>query len=243
MSTSTGDVVAERQRSRAARQSGNPASRTTEPPRQRRPALAALALLLVVGGALGAGLLAVRMDERQPVYAAARAIEPGTRITSEDLKEVQVASEGIGLIPSSAAEQVLGGAGVYAKVPIEENTLVDQSMLTEQAPVGEDRAIVAIQLNPALTPSELRGGDLVEVVRVSGNQEIGSEAILTEALILSVERTTSDDLGGGPQTATANLMVPASIASAVVDASGANLVGLALLERGQPTDVELQEGE
>lgn len=242
MSTSTGDAVAERQRSRAARQSGAQVARAAEPPRQRRPALAALALLLIVGGALGAGLLAVRMDDREPVFAAARDIEPGSLITADDLREVQVASEGLELISADAAAQVLDG-GTYAKVAIRENSLVDAKMLTKQAPVGEDRAIVAIPLNPALTPGELAVGDLVEVVRVSGTQEIGSEKVLTEALLLSVSESASTDLGGAPQTASANLLVPASAASAVVDASGANLVGLVLLKRGQATDVELQERE
>ena len=48
-------------------------SNVPAPPRRRRPALTALAVLLIVGGAALAGLLAVRMDSREPVLVVAPA--------------------------------------------------------------------------------------------------------------------------------------------------------------------------
>src|SRR5262245_33319022 len=86
MSGSTGTTTADRQRMRSARgSSGRTGNRMPAPPRQRRPALAAIAVLLIVGGALVAGLLAIRMDSRVQVIAVSHTLEPGHRITAKDL--------------------------------------------------------------------------------------------------------------------------------------------------------------
>ncbi|KQY64686.1 MULTISPECIES: SAF domain-containing protein [unclassified Nocardioides] len=240
MGSGDGSTLAEQQRNRAFRRSGGttPAGRRVDPPRQRRPGLAALAILLIVGGALIAGLLAVRMDSREPVLAAARDIPPGTLITKADLREVKVASEGLRLIPSDLAEQVLDG-GTYAQVQIRRDTLIDETMLTREEPVGEDRAVVAVPLNPAITPSKsLRGGDLVQVIRVGGSDKSEEPRPITEAVVLSVSAASADDLGGG-STGSVSLLVPDSAAAAVVDAASADQAGLALLQRGASTDTEL----
>lgn len=239
MSTKSGGAVAERVRQRTGRAARtNDGRPTTEPPRQRRPALAALALLLIVGGALLAGLLAVRMDSREPVLVAARDIAPGTKITAKDLAEAKVASDVLKTIPVKLASQVVG---TYATTSIPARSLVEEQSLSAEAPVSGDRAVVAVSLNPALTPaSELRAGDLVQVVRVNGSAATTSQPRpLTTALVLSITQAKSDSLGGS-QSANANLLVPAGAAGAVIDASAANLAGLALLERGQDTDVELE---
>ena len=53
-------------------------------PRERRPLLAALAVLLIVGGALLAGLLAMRLDQRAQMLAAKDTIKAGQVIDKED---------------------------------------------------------------------------------------------------------------------------------------------------------------
>lgn len=247
MSTDTEPTAAEQAPRRPFRRATPPSkSRTApsvEPPRKRRPALAALAVLLIVGGALAAGLLAVRMDSREPVLAAARDIAPGTLITQEDLREVPVASEGLQLIPTELAAEVLDG-GTYSLVPIRADSLIDQNMLTKEPPVGDDRAIVAVPLNAALTPArELRDGDLVSVVRVGGEGAQAEPTVVTEALVLSVSQASADDLGG-ETLGSISLLVPDEVAYLVVDAAGSDLAGIALLERGVSSDsVELRVGE
>jgi hypothetical protein len=238
VSTDTEPATADRQRARAFRrsESSRPGAGRTEPPRQRRPALAALALLLIVGGALAAGLLAVRMDERVAVIAAAREIPAGTEITEEDLKEVSVASEGVATISVDLAEQVVGS---YARIAIPADGLVGEPMLTTEAPVAGDRAEVAIPLNPALTPSGITNGDKVQIVRIGNGQgEAGGASVLGEGLVLNVTDATSGDLGAS-SAGSLNLLVPADSAALVVDAAGSGLAGLAILQRGVSSDVEL----
>lgn len=243
MSVDTDPSVADRQRNRAFRRGNDGGARPgrVDPPRQRRPALAALAVLLIVGGALVAGLLAIRMDSREPVLAAARDIAAGTQITPEDLREVDVSAADVPVIPSDLAGQVLDGA-TYADVPIDAGSLIDQNMLTKEVPVGEDRAEVSVPLDPTRTPgSALQSGDLVQVVRVSGEEAATEPEVLTEGLVLATQSASADDLGS-VQTGTVRLLVPTEVAAAVVDAAGSGQAGLALIERGQPTDADLQVG-
>lgn len=236
-----GASVAERQRSRNDRREvAANAARSVEPPRQRRTGLAALAVALIVGGALAAGLLAVRMDSREPVLAAAVDIAPGTLITSEHLREVSVASEGLRLIPSELASQVLDG-GTYARTLIRKDSLVDENVLTRSAPIGEGRAIVSVPLSADLVPRrDLRSGDLVKVMQVSRGDSGGTPTELTEALVLDVHAGGGDELAGGGNGGSLSLLVPTVVAGAVVNAAAADAAGVALVDRGQESDVELR---
>lgn len=244
MSGMNGSSVAERQRSRNDRReaAASAAAKAVEPPRQRRTGLAALAVALIVGGALAAGLLAVRMDSREPMLAAAVDIPPGTLLTPEMLREVDVASEGLRLIPADLASQVLNGR-TYSRVQIRQDSLVDENMLTESAPIGQGRAIVSVPLTAALTPrNDLRSGDLVKVLQVTRGDSAGSATELTEALVIEVHGATEADLSGGGNSGSLSLLVPTETAAAVVNAAAGDAAGIALVDRGQAADVTLRVG-
>jgi SAF domain-containing protein len=236
--TSTGETTADRQRLRAARGTGGKspgtASRLPSPPRQRRPALAAIAVLLIVGGALVAGLLAIRMDSRVPMLAAKVDIEPGAVIEADDLTVVQVATDDSDkLIPAEFEDQIVGA---FARARIYKNQILDQRLLTETDPIGQDRAVVSIVLSPALAPDNLREGDLVEIVRAAGTSGGGAAAErLTRGLVTSINEPDEEDLGGGA-AASANILVPSAVAADVIDASSANVAGIALISRGNTID-------
>lgn len=237
MTTTTGATTADRQRLRAARGTGGKPSgpsRLPSPPRQRRPAMAALALVLIVGGALIAGLLAIRMDSRVDVLVANGDLAPGTRITETNVRAVPVAYDDLNLIPEEQAELVMG---TFAKGFIEDGTLIDGSMLDKDNPIGGDRAIVSVVLSPALAPEKaLETGDLVEVVRASGSSSTDEGAApLTRGLVLAIHQPKRDELGGGA-AGSVSLLVPSAAAADVIDASSANLAGLALISRGNTTD-------
>lgn len=236
-STATGGTTADRQRERASRGIRAPSAsrnRLPAPPRQRRPAMAAIAVLLIVGGALLAGLLAIRMDSREPVLTVNKEIPAGSQITAADLTEAQVASEGLDLVDADLASQVVG---TYARTTIMPNQLIDRRMLTSESPLGEGRAIVSVMLSPGLTPvGEIAPGDKVMVVRVDDNAAgTGGGQALTEGLVLDRSRTSADDLGG-PSTGSVTLLVPEETVEQVVNAAGADKAGLALLSRGNSSD-------
>lgn len=242
MSTSTGQTTADRQRLRAARgtagkKDAGTANRLPSPPRQRRPALAAIALLLIVGGALVAGLLAIRMDERVPVLAARHAIAPGERLTENDFAEVQVAADEMKYLLEADVKQAILDRGVFSNAYLEPGQILDRRQLTYKDPIGTDRALVSIVLSPALSPgNELESGDLVEIVRAAGTAAAGTQPErLTRGLVVSVTEPNKEDLGAG-SASSANILVPSSVAADVIDASSANLAGLALISRGNSID-------
>lgn len=238
MSTDITGSVADRQRSRAGRRVAGPSpAGQVAPPRQRRPALAALALLLIVGGALVAGLLAVRMDSRVPVLVAKQAIEPGAQITEDDLGVARVASEGLPLIGEEHADQVIGA---YATTRIDVNTLLDANLVSSEDPIPDGRAKVSVPLDGKLAPvSVVRSGDLVQVVRATGGSGAGEAMVLGLAYVLEVTQPATDDLGGASAPPTASLLVLDDVALAVIDAASAGEAGLAILESGQDPDVDL----
>ena len=111
-----------------------------------------------------------------------------------------------------------------------------QRQLTETDPIGQDRAVVSVVLSPALAPRNLRSGDLIEIVRAAGTSGgEGTAQPLTRGLVTQINEASSDDLGGAAASS-ANIIVPASVAADVIDASSANLAGIALISRGNTID-------
>jgi hypothetical protein len=207
-------------------------SEVPKPPHRRRPMMALLAVLLIVGGAAFAGLLAVRLDSREQVMVLARDVPAGTRITAGLLAETPVASEGLQLVPADQVDAVIG---TWTRVSISRGQLLDTSMLTRADPVDGDRALVGVPLRSGRVPPGLRSGDLVRVVRIGdGTTPLSPLAV---GLVLETVTDTSEGLAGeGGSTSRGTLLVPTSAADAVVDAAGNDQLGLSLVRRSIPVD-------
>ena len=77
-------------------------------PRDKRPALAALALLLILLGALGSALLVFRSGDRESVLAASHDIAFGQVMTRSDFSTVRAAAEGAALVPARLVSSYVG---------------------------------------------------------------------------------------------------------------------------------------
>ena len=236
--TTTGTEMADRQRQRADRAKGasrKQGGRLPATSKRRRPAIAALAALLIVGGALIAGVLAVRMDERVAVVQVARDIGVGTQITKADLVQTRVSGDSLKLIPADQAERLLLQTPAYAKVNMTAGQLIQQGMVTNTAPIGADKATVGVILVEGRAPvGGLSAGDQVQLVRIGdGNNPpvvIGNGVVLPKPAA-----STKDTSALGSKTAgaeVANMMVDRDDVKAVTDASGNNKIAVALLSRG-----------
>ncbi|MBM9462878.1 hypothetical protein JL108_05405 [Aeromicrobium sp. YIM 150415] len=231
---STGTSVDDRQRERAQRGIGSRAQAKGDgrpaPPKRRRPAIAVIGVLLIVGGAALAGLLALRMDSRDPVVVLSTDVPAGTQITNDMLAQTNVASDSSLLVPAGQVDEIIG---TYAKTALSEGQLLDTTMLVQSSPFTGDVAQVGVTLSPGRVPAGLRSGDLVRVARLGDGQS--PVRPLATAIVL---QTSSDDggggglAGGGEAGATASLLVPGGAADAVVDAAGNDVLGLSLIERG-----------
>jgi len=163
--------------------------RLPRPPRRRRPGFAALAVLLVVGAAAAAGLLAIRMDERQPVLVARHDIAVGQRIERSDLAVARVAASNLKLIASGQVDSVVGR---YATQNIPGGRLMDAAMLGDQGTLRPPRVAMGIPLKAGNVPaSGVEAGDRVKILRRTDNG--AGELLVADAQVTSV---TGGDQGG-----------------------------------------------
>ncbi len=233
----SGVSVHDRQRDRAARGIRSRSAVAAQqdrpsPPRRRRPALAAIAVLLIVGGAALAGLLALRLDSREPVLVLTQDVAPGTKITTDVLGTTRVASEGLSLIPEKDARTVLG---TYAKGALSAGQLLDTTMVVTGQPIGADQVRVGVVLTSGKYPPGLQDGDEVRIVRLGD----GTTPVAPLAVGLVIETSASEGGGlsdGAGASAQATLLVPADASDDVIDASGNDRLGLALVRRGVSID-------
>jgi hypothetical protein len=138
------------------------------PRRRRRRGLLAIAVVMVVLGALGAAFLATSLGETSSVIAVARAVPWGQELTAADLTEANVSSDpALEPIPWAERNQVIGMVAT--------TTLTTGSLLTREAlsatrlpPTGKQLVGVAVAQGQApVTP--LVPGDAVLLVPVSSD--------------------------------------------------------------------------
>jgi hypothetical protein len=133
--------------------------------RERRPALAALALLLIVGGALGTAYLVLQNGHRVAAIEVTQRLGTGQRIPLAALREVDIAvSGGIGYVPWSEAGQV---SRFYAAATIPPGTLLTSSMVARVNGLATGRSVVGLALKDGQLPDGLQAGDHVNLYQVS----------------------------------------------------------------------------
>jgi Flp pilus assembly protein CpaB len=217
-----------------------PGDRLPAPPRQRRPALAALAVLLVFGGAALAGLLALRVDQRVSVLVARRDIPVGQRITPSDVAVGRIAAEGVAVVKAEQTDLVVGQ---YATQSIRAKQLIDATMVDRSGFLRPGSVAVGVPMNAGRVPAQgLEVGDVVRVLRVP---KAGAPSVLVERAAVS-QTTLQADAGRGltgdsPGSSVADgnqaatLVVTSEQANQVAATAAANEITLVLLERGATT--------
>lgn len=190
--TNAGEEASQRQRARTERGLRSTASvksdRLPPAPRERKPGLAALAVLLIVGGAALAGLLAIRADERVPVIVASTNISAGEQITEAHLRTMAVAADSDSLlIPESQVGQLVGQ---YATVDITGGQLVDTTMVGGEGLLDEGEVIVGATLAEGRMPGGgLSRGDDVDLIRVVDGE---ADVLVRDAEVSYAEAGSSD---------------------------------------------------
>lgn len=209
--------------------------RPPSPTKHRRTGLIGLAVLLIVGSAAVAGLLAVRLDSRSAVLVAGRPIAIGQQVTKADLREARVASEGLSLIPVSESSRVIGK---YAAQAIPQGRLLDAEMLQQKGYLKPGVVAVGVSVPPGRMPaSGLQQGDRVQIIQVVE----GVPKVLVASAVVSTPPAAARSGGSGGflpggssqgPGAVATVIVTAVEAPPVAAASAANQLSLVLVERG-----------
>ena len=121
-------------------------------PRERKPALAALAVLLVALGAVAAGYLVINAGHRVGAVEITQQVGQGQRIPASAIKEVEIASNsGINYVAWQYANRV---AGIYAAVQIPAGTLLTSAMTTATNNLATGKVQVGLSLKPGQAPGQ-----------------------------------------------------------------------------------------
>ena len=130
-------------------------------PRERKPALAILAVLLIVGGALAAGILVIRSGHRVGAIEVTQAIAQGGQIPASAVTEVQIAADsGVKYVSWQFAGQV---PQYYATAAIPAGTLLNSGMITKTRSTPSGGAEVGLALKDGQVPGDLKAGDPVKI--------------------------------------------------------------------------------
>jgi hypothetical protein len=186
--------------------------------RERKPALAAFALLLIIGGALAAGLLVVQSGKRVAAIEITQQVGAGQRIPSGAMQQVQVASgTGLGYVPWAEAGQI---TRFYAATTIPPGTLLTAAMVARVSGAAAGRDIVGLALKDGQLPAQLQVGDHIGIYAVGGQAGgsagcpgVGGAPLTGDAVVLGVLTPGNGSLAGS-SGGTTDVTVAVSLADA-----------------------------
>lgn len=143
--------------------------------RDRRPALAALALLLIVAGGLGAGLIVYRTGRQTDVLVANKTITPGHRMVSTDFTQDRVSGASNRTIAASAESNFIGTTAVTT---IPSGSLLIKNMFTGGSIVPSNGQLVGLYLSVAQrTDTAVSPGSVVQIYQVQkSGQSVSTQA-------------------------------------------------------------------
>ncbi|TQN44092.1 SAF domain-containing protein [Blastococcus colisei] len=133
------------------------------PRRRRRPALLALAVAMVVLGALGASFVATSLGQTTSVVALTRAVPWGQKVTDADLVEARIAADpALSPIPYADRDEVIG---MIAATDLTAGSLLTREALTDERFPPPGQHLVGVAVTTAQVPATpLRSGDEVLLV-------------------------------------------------------------------------------
>jgi hypothetical protein len=221
-----------------------PSLRVGPPPRQRRPALIAAAVLLVLVFAALNGALYLKAGQRTEVIAVAREVPAGRTLVVEDLKRVRITPDpNLHTIPVSAAADVVGKPAATNLLP---GTLLTYQQIGASQVPAVGQAIAGLDLKGGQMPvpaDQLQPGTVVRLVTTpgpggggatsTGEGGVGGDAagtvLVARAQVFSVAVSdTSDSIHVA-------VVVRQSALPAVLRAAAAGQVGIGVLPAGEAT--------
>jgi hypothetical protein len=171
-------------------------------PRERRPALAVLAALLVVAGALASGYLVLGASKKTAAIEIITNVAQGQPLTVSDMQEEDISGAGSGsYVPWSFRDQV---AGNDASTTIPAGTLLVAAMTEKPGSQQNNGPQVGLNVKSGQIPANLQAGDSVDVVALVSQSGGGSseatcpatstDEILSQAVVNNVQPgATGDD--------------------------------------------------
>ncbi|MFJ4283049.1 hypothetical protein [Streptomyces massasporeus] len=138
--------------------------RLPTPPRERKPALAALAVLLILVGALGVTMLVLQVGNRVEVVKVTKEIQAGESVGNNVTSVMVAADDSINYVKW---DQLATLKTLKAKSTIYSDTVVMGQMFAKKASLPAGKASVGLALKEGTYPADIKAGDLVSAYRVS----------------------------------------------------------------------------
>ncbi|WP_192809070.1 hypothetical protein [Actinomadura montaniterrae] len=200
-------------------------------PRERKPALAALAVLLILGGALASAYLVMASGQRVSAIRIAQPVAAGQQIPQSALEEVQIGDTGVQFINWS---ERLNVSRYYASVPLVKGALLTNGMISRTDEAAKGRLVVGLALKPGQLPSGgVESGKKVTLYAVGNGSGGGPRAgtvLAAEAIVINVGGGGGDRLRSDQTTV--DVAVAPADAPQVTEAASAGTVALALIPDG-----------
>jgi hypothetical protein len=199
-----------------------PASRKLPvPPRERKPALAALAVLLILGGALATTLLVLRSGDRVSAIRVTQQIGAGQQFTANAIEEVQIADTGIGYVSWSQRNKVLTS---FAAVTLLPGTLLTNDMgVSASTELVPGKAMVGLSLKPGQFPSGVVKSHRIQVVYVPTRNDQAEPRILAQSAL--VQNVSDGGRSGGSVLIT--VVVDAAVAKTILQYASTGEIAVA----------------
>lgn len=176
--------------------------RLPTPPRERKPALAALAVLLILVGALGATMLVLRAGDRVEVVQVTSDIQAGESVGSH-VTSVMVADDTS--VNYVRWDQLATLKTLKARSTIYKGTVVIGEMFASKSTLPAGKASVGLALKEGQYPADIKAGDIVSAYRVgddtsssrsssssSGTSSSSSNSLIVENARVNTKSDTSD---------------------------------------------------
>ncbi|MFD9306328.1 hypothetical protein ACFWCB_27345 [Streptomyces sp. NPDC060048] len=201
--------------------------------RERKPALAALAVLLILVGALGATVLVLRAGERIEVVRISADVAAGKSVTDDTMSPVLVADDPA--VHYVRWEQREALKALQAKNSLVKGTIAIGEMFSEGKGLPDGKAFVGLSLKDGQYPAGLKAGDHVAAYRVSADaaKPAGNAAAEANTLLVRDAKVNDVFVSDGKTIGNGNLpvtvMVSANEIAPLTQAAAAGQVSLVLI--------------
>ncbi len=196
-------------------------SSTTRLPstRESRPALIGLAILLIVGGALASGYLALQAGNRSSFVMVQQGVAPGSAITEDDLGRVSLPQDYDGGVPASQASGVVGQSATVRLLP---GTVLAPGMISKKSGVDPDQTQLTVPAPSGPFITNLQPGAQL-ALNISTGSDSGSGSPRESIFATLVSVNTSSGGGGltGGSTSEASMVVTIDVSCLSVVSQGA----------------------
>jgi hypothetical protein len=195
--------------------------------------MAALAVLLIVGGALVSAYLVMASGQRTPVIRVGHQVAAGQRIPIDALEEVEVsAAADLDVIPWSDRDKV---TRTYATVTLVKGALLTNGMISGSESVSKGTVVIGLALKPGQLPAGgLQPGDRVALYAVAADGTTGGQdgsLLAPEATVFDVRQPGENDVES--DQVQVSVAVPPDQAPQVTEAASSGGIAVALLPAGE----------